>query len=182
MLQEKAAKVGLKIGIYAVILLSLVLAIAWGYSAIKQSGFRKGAASVQVKWDKETKKYDDEVARLKGVISEKEKAHRADNTRITHELVQANQKHEVELANARAAATERMRLSTQRSAIYQRQASGGAVECGSLASYASRLDSALEEGRALEREYRATLGLRDGQVKALSDQITNDRKLLNTEN
>ncbi|AVO23161.1 putative Rz/Rxl spanin protein [Xanthomonas phage RiverRider] len=160
------------------VLVALVALGTWGYHSIKQSGFREGAASVQLQWDEDTAKYLAEIERLKNSYAEKEAEHRAENQRITHELSQANQKHAVEIASLQSDLAKRMQLNTQRTAIYQRQAEAGAAECRDLASHAGRLDAALEEGRSLEREYRSTLGLRDRQIQALSSQIRNDRSLM----
>lgn len=163
---------------YIVLGLLIVAVAMYGHHSIKQSGFREGAASVQEKWDQETENYQGQIEKLKSDIAQKEADHRTDTTRITHELAEANRKHAVEVATLQSDYARRLQLSGERSVIYQRQAEGGAVECRGLASHASRLDAALEEGRALEREYRSTLGLRDQQIKALSDQIKNDRNLL----
>lgn len=162
-----------------IILVGVVtLACAWGYTKIKQSGFREGAASVQVKWDRDRKEYEEALTIVKDHYAKAEEVHRTENRRISNELSQVESMHKVELANAVADLQRRLLTSTSRSKIYQRQAEGGTLECRSLASHASRLDTALEEGRALEQEYRSTLGLRDRQVKLLSDQILNDRELM----
>lgn len=161
-----------------IILVGVVtLGLAWGYAKIKQSGFQEGAASVQVKWDKQVAEHESAIDELKRHYEEAEEAHRTENRRISFELSQANSRHQVELADTRAEFERRLQSSTTRSAIYQRQAEAGTIECRSLASHASRLDSTLEEGRSLVRELGATVRLRDQQVKALSDQIINDREL-----
>lgn len=163
---------------HILVLIALVALSFWGYRSIKQSGFREGAASVQLQWDQDTAKYLAQIQQLKDSYAQKEQVHRAENQRITYELSQANQKHAVELASLQSDLAKRMQLNTQRTAIYERQAEAGTIECRSLASHAGRLDAALEEGRSLEREYRSTLGLRDRQIEALSKQIRNDRSLM----
>lgn len=137
----------------------------------------EGAASVQVKWDEQVKEHNEAMDVLKKHYATAEEAHRTENRRISYELSEARRTHEVDLANARVDYERRLQSSSARSVVYQRQAEAGALECRDLASHASRLDSSLEEGRSLVRELRTTLGLRDRQVKALSDQINNDREL-----
>lgn len=160
------------------VLLLVLVAGAWIiHTKVKQSGFREGAASVQVQWEQDTKNYETEITRLQKLYAEKEEQHRTENKRIAYELSQANQEHAVRIATLESDYARRLQLSSNRASIYQRQAEGGAIECRDLASHASRLDASLEEGRSLVRELRATLGLRDQQLKALSDQIRNDRKL-----
>lgn len=162
--------------------LVLGLAIVGGVSYVgyrlHSSGVESGRAEKQKEWDAETFDYNEEIKRIQAEYAEKEALHRRNNTRITHELAEANRTHAVEIATMQSDFDRRLQLSNQRSAVYQRQAEGGAAECRSLASHASRLDASLEEGRSLVRELRATLGLRDQQVKALADQIRNDRSLL----
>lgn len=139
--------------------------------------YDRGANSIQVQWDKEKQEHADEITALKVEYERKEEEHRTENRRISNELFQANLNHAAALAAAVREHDQRLRLAEQRAAIYQRQAQGGAVERGDLADHASRLDSTLEEGRSLVRELRETLGLRDQQIKSLSDQIRNDRAL-----
>lgn len=161
------------------IILFVVIALVsfWGYARIKQSGFKDGAASVQAKWDTQTNEWNARIDALKAEYEHKEEAHRAENRRISYELSEATRHHDVELATLRSEYEHRLRSSQTRSTIYQRQAEAGASECRDLASHASRLDESLEEGRSLVREFGAALRLRDGQVKALGDQIINDREL-----
>lgn len=140
--------------------------------------FAKGANSVQVEWDKEKAAYDLEMARLKQDYNDREEDHREENRRITNALSEAKLNHTIALADARRIYDQRLRDSEARSALYQRQAQGGTTERGSLADHAGRLDATLEEGRHLVRELRETLGLRDQQLRTLSDQIKNDRALI----
>ena len=139
--------------------------------------YDRGAASVQQEWNAAKQSHDDAIAALKLDYENKEESHRKENRRISSELSQANLDHANAIANAQRDFDQRLRNVEQRAAIYQRQAQGGAIERGDLADHASRLDSTLEEGRSLVRELRETLGLRDRQIKSLSDQIRNDRVL-----
>ena len=139
--------------------------------------YDRGADSIQVQWDAEKQEHAEAIASLKLEYEAKEETHRSENRRISSELSQANLDHAAALAAAVREHDQRLRLAEQRAAIYQRQAQGGTIERGDLADHASRLDSTLEEGRSLVRELRETLGLRDRQIKSLSDQIRNDRAL-----
>ena len=139
--------------------------------------YDRGADSIQVQWDAEKQEHAEAIASLKLEYEAKEETHRSENRRISSELSQANLDHAAALAAAVREHDQRLRFAEQRAAIYQRQAQGGTIERGDLADHASRLDSTLEEGRSLVRELRETLGLRDRQIKSLSDQIRNDRVL-----
>ena len=74
-------------------------------------------------------------------------------------------------------ATKRLLASEARGEVYRRKAEGSPSQCNSLASYAAQFDRALEEGRSLEQEYRATLEQRDRELILLGNQIKEDRKL-----
>lgn len=143
------------------------------YGAIKDSG----RAEIQALWDADKAQHALAIAALKDEYAVKEEAHRTENRRISSELSQANLDHANAIAAVHLDYAQRLRNVEQRAAIYQRQAQGGAVERGDLADHAGRLDASLEEGRSLVRELRETLGLRDRQVRALSNQIRNDRAL-----
>lgn len=158
-------------------LLALVLILLLCYK-IYDAGSVHGASVVQEAWDAETEERAKAIKAEEARVAALEKNHRTEVTRLTNELSKANAAHQVELATAAADYRERLRTSEARAAVYRRQAKGGTTDRGSLASHASRLDSALEEGRSLVRELRSTLGLRDRQIEALSRQIKADRTLL----
>lgn len=160
---------------YLVVALGLYLLGSWIYA----SGSAHGASVVQAQWDKRQRADDQAIQALKDEYDSKEEAHRTKNRIITHELAEAQKSYEVALAEQRAEYDRRLQLSSNRAAIYQRQAESGAAQCRSLASHAARLDQTLEEGRSLVRELRDTLGLRDRQLILLGQQILNDRVLLN---
>lgn len=139
--------------------------------------YDRGANSVQVQWDAAKAEHAQAIADLKEEYRQKEETHRTENRRISSELSKANLDHANAIAAVHLDYAQRLRNVEQRAAIYQRQAQGGTTERGDLADHASRLDATLEEGRSLVRELRETLGLRDRQVRALSNQIYNDRAL-----
>lgn len=165
----------LKVAPYLLATLVLFLLGSWIYN----SGSKYGASIVQAKWDSAKEQDRQKIYDLKQKYDDKEETHRAKNQRINHELAEAKRAYEVALAEQRAEYDRRLQLSSNRAAIYQRQAESGAAQCRSLASHAARLDQTLEEGRSLVRELRDTLGLRDRQLILLGQQILNDRVLLN---
>ena len=146
-------------------------------SSLHSCGVEKGANSTQKKWDKEKRETDQEIRRLEKSYASLQKTHREETQRITHELSEERRRHEVELVRTNTDYDHRLRLSESRAEVYQRQARNGSIECRNLADHASRLDSSLEEGRSLVRELRSTLGLRESQIRALSQQIHTDRLL-----
>lgn len=143
--------------------------------------YGRGANSVQVVWDAEKASYAAEVNKLKGDYETLERSHRTRTRELTDELSQARQLHSEALAAAELDYTQRLQRSEQRAAIYQRQAQGGTPQCGDLASHAARLDASLEEGRFVVRELWEVVGLREREIHALSQQILNDRTLIEEE-
>jgi transketolase len=172
------------IGKYLLKALPYLMVIALiGYGAYKlyDAGVSHGSNEVQDKWDEAKKAERKEIKRLKDIIADKEEEFREENTRITHELSEAQREYEVAIANQRSEYERRLQNSTERARVYQRQAESGAAECRSLASHAAELDQSLEEGRYLVRELRDTLRLRENQLRRLGEQIMNDRTLLSDE-
>ena len=164
---------GIRLVPYALTLVVIVLLGSGLYSC----GVKSGKEDVQEKWDKEKKQYDSAIEKLRTEYADLELNHRIETQRISDELAKEKHRFEMELAMSGAEYDHRLRLSQARADTYQRQAQDGAAECRNLADHASRLDSSLEEGRSLVRELRSTLGLREFQIRALSQQIHNDRLL-----
>lgn len=146
-------------------------------SKLYQHIYNKGAESVQVQWDVAKRQYESDIQDLKDEYLLRERKHHTENQRISSELARANLNHAMVVADIRREYDHRMQQSEQRASTYQRLAEGGAIERGDLANHASRLDTALEEGRSLVRELRETLGFREQQIRTLSAQIYNDRAL-----
>lgn len=142
-------------------------------------GSRSGEASIQQQWDAQVIKDKRAEEKQREVNDKAEATHRQQVSALQQELRDAQTSHRIELDRIAGEYAGRLLKSEQRASVYQRQAEGGATECRSLASHAARLDASLEEGRSVVRELRATLGLRDDQLKALADQIKADRQLLN---
>lgn len=162
----------IKVGI---VLLVLFFLGSW----IRHSGVESGKATIQKEFDKYVKDKDAEIAKLVSEYGTKEEKHRLENEGINHDLAEAKEKHAVAISVLRSDLTARLRSSETRAGIYQRQAESGPTQCSSLAEHAARLDTALEEGRSLVREFGETLRLRDKQIIDLGKQIKNDRALLN---
>lgn len=141
-------------------------------------GSHSGAKEVQLEWDLEKAGRD----AVTSVLKERNKHLETESVRLSEEnteRLKANEKaYQDALATARTEYDKRLRLSEGRAGIYRQQAEGSASERERLASHAAELDRTLEQGRSLVRELRETLGLRDSQIEALSNQIRTDRKLL----
>lgn len=153
----------------------LVLGVGW---YVYHLGSNHGEAVVQAKWDKQKAADAKMVADEKAKIAKYETAHRAEDRRISDELVSAKEKASAgNAANDRATA-ERLRSSDQRAAMYRSQAEAGATERANLASHAAELDRLLSESLGLLEEGRLLVELRDGQIRGLAAQINNDRQLI----
>ena len=146
---------------------------------IRHDAYSDGAEHVQKQWDSEKATYKKAIDTLKEQYATLEGKVRIENQRNSDELAQKETAHAVALAQLNVEFAGRMQLAEQRASRYQRQAQGGAVEQASLARHAAELDRSLEEGRRLVAELSTTLRRRDDQLRAVSQQLINDRKLLN---
>ena len=157
--------------------LLVIAVLTYGSFKIYGGIFARGAASIQVQWDKETDDYKRAIAALQDAFRKKETTHLLETTRINDELAETKRLHDVELANAAAEFERRLLVSANRAEIYKRQAASGPDQCLSLAGHTARLDTSLEEGRSLVEEFRRTLGLRDRQLREVGNQLLADREL-----
>ena len=163
-----------KVGPYA-LLLVIVLGAAW---YVYDAGVDSGSRQVQQQWDTEKATYKKAMDTLKDEYAKLESKVRIDNQRNSDELAEKETAHAVALAQLNLEYAGRMQLAEQRADRYKRQAQGGAAEQADLARHAAELDRSLEQGRRLVAELSATLRQRDDQLRAVSQQLINDRKLL----
>lgn len=146
---------------------------------VGHSSYRAGQRDIQEHWDAEVATYKKAMDTLKDQYATLESKTRIENQRNSDELAEKETAHAVALAQLNAEYAGRMQLAEQRANRYQRQAKGGAVEQANLARHAAELDRTVEEGRRLVAELSTTLRQRDDQLRAVSQQLVNDRKLLN---
>lgn len=159
--------------VYLIVVVCTVLTL-WGTYSL---GSNSGEAHVQQQWDAQKAKDLLAIQKVRDELSQAESKHRQEVTSLEGELRNAEALHRNELDRLTGDFTVRLRDSKSRAGVYQRQAQGGAAERDRLARHAAELDRTLEEGRRLVAELRATLGLRDEQVKSLAAQIRADRAL-----
>lgn len=148
-----------------------------GYG-IYHSGSNHGKAVVQAQWDKQKAADAKMVEAEKAKNQKDETAHRAEDRKISDELVAAKEKAAAGNSANELALAGRLRDSDKRAALYRAQAEAGAVERANLASHAAELDRLLSESLGLLEEGRLLVELRDGQIRGLAAQIRNDRQLI----
>lgn len=141
------------------------------------AGSQHGKESIQSLWNDEKQAQASAIEKLEQEIAVKEDAHRAALEKNEADFNKKKGAYEKTIADIQLASAERVRQSEARAEVYRRKAEGSPSERDSLASYAAQLDRALEEGRSLEQEYRATLEQRDRELILLGNQIQEDRKL-----
>lgn len=152
-----------------------VIAVLWYTFSL---GSDHGKAVIQGKWDAQKQIDAKALAAEKKKIASDEAIHRANDRKISDELASIKEITAGDVARIRGESALRLQDSTQREHLYRRQTEAGAVERANLASYAAQLDRSLSEGIGLVDELKATLELRDGQIRGLAAQINNDRQLI----
>lgn len=148
---------------------SIILAYNTGYTA--------GQNATQILWDSEKKAQKDAIQKTELAYKDAEKSYLITIGKLNDEITLSKETHRDELNSIKHDFAVRLQQSDKRASIYQRQAQGGASECRSLANHAARLDSTLEEGRAVVRELSEVVRLRDRELVLLSKQILADRSL-----
>ena len=140
-------------------------------------GSSSGKDHVQQQWDAQKVKDLQAANKLRDEYRLRESKYQQTITTVESELRNAQTQHQSELSRLTAEYTGRLLKSEGRVGVYQRQAQGSAADRERLASHAAQLDRSLEEGRQLVAELRATVGLREEQLKSLAAQIRADREL-----
>lgn len=158
--------------------IAILLAMSVCYLIGNIRGNTEGEERINARWSQEKQQYQEEILKLRTAYAEQEGLHRQETSRISEQLRKTEATHEEVLANLAARHVERLRISTQRAEVYQRQAEAGSAQCRDLASHTAELDRALEEGRGLVGELAATLRQRDAQLRLVGAQIANDRQIL----
>lgn len=168
----------IKIGIAALASSAILLAMSASYYSGHSQGVKTGEKNISVLWLKDQKEQAQKLLALQEEIKQKEFGHRQESARISDQLRKSETEHDQSLAALNADLAQRLRISTERAVVYQRQAEAGSDQCRGLASHAAQLDRSLEEGRGLVGELAATLRQRDEQLRLIGAQLTNDRLLL----
>lgn len=153
------------------------LAVLFALFLIYSTGYNNGVGAVEAERLSDQQKQALIVAGLEGQLIEKERLHVAETDKIKANLADRESQYDRDLARLRSDYAGRLLDSEQRATRYRALAEGGTAQCGSLASHAARLDASLVEGRSVAEELRATVELRDSQLRLLGSQIIADRQL-----
>lgn len=159
---------------YWIIGLVVVICLGGAYSL----GYSSGSNDKQLEWNEDIQSYQQKVRELTEQLKNQEKEYRAENTRILLELNNAKKDYEKSVAVLDANYSDRLREYEARAKIYESQAQSGKSQCRNLASYTTKLDKCLTEGRELVKELSRTIKLRDSQLRLLGEQIANERELI----
>lgn len=164
------------------LLAGVIAALVVGtYTLTYKLGSHSGADFVQGQWDDETSKRKDRITELEKEYAALQAVHAERVEELTNDLENAEAVYRDSLASNEREFAQRLQQSQTRSGVYQRQAQGSSAERDRLAEHAARLDTALEEGRSLVKEYRATLEQRDRTIRSLGIMLQTDRQLFNYE-
>lgn len=155
--------------------LALIGGIGWW---IYDTGKDAGRAEVQAKWDDYKQARTKFETELKARIEVLQTQNQAAHLQANEDLADANQTYAGSIAALNSGYALRLRNSEDRVRQYQRLSQAGEAERASLASHTAELDRALEEGRLLVGELRATLGQRDATIKSLATILFSDRNLM----
>lgn len=159
---------------YWIIGLVVVICLGGAYSL----GYSSGSNDKQLEWNEDIQSYQQKVRELTEQLKNQEKEYRVENTRILLELNNAKKDYEKSIAVLDANYSDRLREYEARAKIYKSQARTGNSQCRNLASYTTKLDKCLTEGRELVKELSRTIELRDNQLRLLGEQIANERELI----
>lgn len=162
-----------------VIGICLIPLVLWLMIAgLYMAGMNNGKSQIQAKWDAAGVAQQKQMNILQGEINQKEAVHTQETVGLSDQLKKAQTQHDQAVAALNTEHALRMRQSTARGAVYQREADAGGDQSRDLASHATELDGALEEGIGLVGELQEALGQREDELKLLGAQIVSDHKLV----
>lgn len=140
-------------------------------------GYSDGQDATQSLWNEEKEARDKAIKKTEMAYLAAEKSYLITIGKLNNEILSSKKIYDENLNSIESDFNLRLQQSNTRASIYQRQAQAGASECRSLANHAAKLDSSLEEGRAVVRELSEVVRLRDRELVLLSKQILADRSL-----
>ena len=153
------------------------LAVAGGLYFLYATGYNNGVGAVEAEREADRQAQALVVAELNGQIKQKERQHAEESSQIRGDLANREAAYAAAVDGLRADYALRLRDSEQRAARYRAAAEASPDQCRGLAGYAAQLDASIVEGRSVVEELRATVELRDSQLRLLGSQIISDRQL-----
>jgi hypothetical protein len=154
------------------------LLLCWSHYHVYSLGVQAGDAKARLEWATEREGQQQAIQALHEEIGRQERAHSEETTRISNAATEERVRYEGSLAALDRTYAERLRNSEDRARRYASLADSGAASCRSLATRTAELDASLEQGRRVVEELRATVELRDTQLRLLYEQLQADRQLI----
>lgn len=158
----------------------LIVGIAVTFIVSFIAGLRIGSERVQIKFDSYKlgieKKYLEQELQIKQL----EKLHKDTEVKYIDKLNDLKDTYEKDISFVTDDYSNRLLQSETRVSLYRKQVRESCNGSEDLANHTAKLDRSLEQGRALVKELRSTLILREDQLRTMGQIIQNDRsKLIN---
>lgn len=155
--------------LFYILVLVLGIYVGYSYGTYKSENFY---LTQEKEWDKKIKDKNDELIA-------KVKKHNADQLILRDQIDELRAKHEKVVSDINNDHALRMQQSEERSKIYRIRAAASTSDCKQLAEHTARLDSSLEEGRSLVKEFRATVKQLEQDNLLVIKYLLNDREHFN---
>lgn len=153
------------------------LAVLFALYLLYSTGYNNGVGAVEAEREADRAAQALVVAGLNGQLIEKERLHVAETKKIRADLTNLEGQYDRDLFRLRTDYAGSLRDSEQRAARYHALADASPDQCRGLASRTAQLDASLVEGRSVVEELRATVELRDSQLRLVGTQLLSDRQL-----
>lgn len=155
--------------LFYILVLALGIYGGYSYGTYKSENFY---LTQKKEWDKKIKDKNDELIA-------KVKKHNTDQLILRDQIDELRAKHEKVVSDINNDHALRMQQSEERSKIYRIRAAASTSDCKQLAEHTARLDSSLEEGRSLVKEFRATVKQLEQDNLMVIKYLLNDREHFN---
>lgn len=144
--------------------------------------YNKGVTDVTLNWDASIRVANKKLNDLNELIREKDAKHAEESASIDRRLAEAETNYRNDLDTAARTYHDRLQHSEARADRYAQLAAAGPAQCEHLASHASKLDRALEEGLNVVQELSRLVEQRDTELRLLGEQILTDRSVISDKN
>lgn len=141
------------------------------------AGYNNGVGAIQAERKADQAAQALLVAELRGQLKAKEDQHARETAKLSSQLASQSATYADELRRIELSYAGGLRDSEQRAFRYRAIAEAGTDQCRNLASHTAELDRSIVEGRQVVEELRATIVLRDTQLKLVGAQLISDRQL-----
>lgn len=159
--------IGSKLAVLGLGALCLMVFVA----GVSHDSYKKGYAECDKKFSAYKQTQLELVHELETKYYEQEKEYQTKTQDLVQQVAESKEKYTQQLMSVERSYANRLLESEQRANLYKQMSSSSSSSKVNLADYTAKLDRVIVEGRQLVAELKATIELRDEQLKQCGEQL-----------